>query len=382
VIFAFDITSVFGLKTGVGVYAWNLIRYLRSLSDHDAFKLYSCRRFFRKSPTLNPFEGDPNTQFYPPFKVHPALLHLSWHYLRFPNLESIIGDVDLAHGLSYVLPRSRRAKKVLTVYDLTFMLVPQTHPFSRQKFLPDFVKRSVRDADAIIAISESTKRDILSAFSVSEHKITVTHLGVDHSTFNPHSPLEAIESVKRKFSITKDYIFYLGTIEPRKNVDLLLEAFQLVKESTNTDFQLVLSGKVGWKVESLMKVIRALVNSGDVIHTGYISEQEAACLYNGASVFVYPSQYEGFGIPAVEAMACGCPVIASNSSSLPEVVGDAGVLVEPNNVEALSEAIFKILHDGDLRRVLKEKGVERAAQFTWERTAKATRDLYGSLFKG
>jgi glycosyltransferase involved in cell wall biosynthesis len=162
----------------------------------------------------------------------------------------------------------------------------------------------------------------------------------------------------------------------------LLEAFQLVKESTNTDFQLVLSGKVGWKVESLMKVIRALVNSGDVIHTGYISEQEAACLYNGASVFVYPSQYEGFGIPAVEAMACGCPVIASNSSSLPEVVGDAGVLVEPNNVEALSEAIFKILHDGDLRRVLKEKGVERAAQFTWERTAKATRDLYGSLFKG
>ena len=312
----------------------------------------------------------------------PALLHLSWHYLGFPNLEALIGDVDLAHGLSYVLPRSRRAKKVLTVYDLTFMLIPQTHPLSRQKLLPNFVKRSVRDADAIIAISESTKQDIMSVFHVPDHKVTVTYLGVDHSTFNPNAPRAAIEKVKKKFSITKNYIFYLGTIEPRKNVDLLLKAFQRVKDQTDANFQLVLSGKVGWKVENLMKTIRALVNSGDVVHTGYISEEEAACLYNGAEAFVYPSQYEGFGIPVLEAMACGCPVIASNSSSLPEVVGDAGVLVEPNNMEELSEAIVKVIHDGELSRALKEKGIQRAAHFTWERTARTTRDLYVSLLKG
>jgi glycosyltransferase involved in cell wall biosynthesis len=204
---------------------------------------------------------------------------------------------------------------------------------------------------------------------------------VDHSAFNPNVSRAAIEEVKKKFHITKSYIFYLGTIEPRKNVDLLLEAFQRLKERTRKDFQLVLSGKVGWKVESLMKVIRALVESGDVIHTGYISEEEAACLYNGAEAFVYPSQYEGFGIPVLEAMACGCPVVASNSSSLPEVVGDAGVLVEPNNVEELSEAILKVLHDGNLHRRLKEKGTQRAALFTWERMAKTTRDLYVSLLR-
>lgn len=381
-ILGFDIRSLFGSKTGIGVYSYNLIQCLRYFDENDVLKLYSCSGFSGKTKVSNPFAGDPKVLLFPPLRIPNYLLHMGWNYLSMPKIESIIGEVDLVHGLSYVLPRSRKATKVLTVYDLTFMLVPQTHPFSRQTFLPEFVKRSVRDADAIIAISEATKQDILNAFSVSEQKITVTHLGVDHSTFNMHSPWEAVERVKRKFCITKDYIFYLGTIEPRKNVDLLLKAFQLLKERTKKDFQLVLSGKVGWKVELLMKVVHAMVKSGEVVYTGYISEQEAACLYSGATVFVYPSQYEGFGIPVLEAMACGCPVIASNSSSLPEVVGDAGILVEPNNVEALVEAIFTVLHDEEFRRVLKEKGVQRASQFTWERTARTTRDLYVSLLKG
>jgi glycosyltransferase involved in cell wall biosynthesis len=307
---------------------------------------------------------------------------MSWNFLKIPFLESIIGDVDLVHGLSHVLPRSDKAKKVVTIHDLTCMIVPKTHPFSRRTFLPPAVRRSVRDADAIIAVSESTKRDIVDIFDVPADKITVTYNGVDHSTFTTDVLHDEIEKVKDKYSIRKKYIFYLGTIEPRKNVDILLQAFQEVRRRTDREFQLVLSGKIGWKVGNLMKAIRALAESGDLIYTGYISEDEAACLYNGAEVFVYPSRYEGFGIPAVEAMACGCPVIASDSSSLPEVVGDAGILVEPNNVGALSEAILKVLHDGELRRVLKEKGVQRAAQFTWARMAKATRDLYVSLIKG
>jgi len=381
VIFAFDTTPIIGLRTGVGVYAWNLIRSLCSLCDDDAFKLYSCQRSFRENPPLNLFEGVPHTQAYPTMKVHQALLHLSWHYLGLPSLESIIGEIDLIHGLSYVLPPAHKAKRVLTIYDLTFITVSETHRFSSQKLLPVFIKRSIREADAIIAISESTRQDILNVFHVPDRKITVTYLGVDHSTFNSNASLAAIEKVKKKFRITKSYIFYLGTIEPRKNVDLLLKAFERVKDRTDANLQLVLSGKIGWKVDNLMKAIRSLVNSGDVVHTGYISEEEAACLYNGAEAFVYPSQYEGFGIPVLEAMACGCPVIASNSSSLPEVVGDAGVLVEPNNMEELAEAILKVLHDGDLRHALKAKGIQRAAHFTWERTAKTTRDLYASLRK-
>ena len=381
-ILGFDIRSLFGNKTGIGVYSYNLVRSLRSLYKNDVLKLYACSGFTGRSKATNPFEGDPHVSLSPSLRIPTSLLHLSWSYLGLPQVESIIGDVDLVHGLSYVLPRARKAKKVLTVYDLTFMLVPQTHPFSRQKFLPALVKRSVRDADAIIAISESTKQDILRVFHVPDHKVTVTYLGVDHSTFNPNAPRSAIEKVKKKFSITKNYIFYLGTIEPRKNVDILLRAFQEVRRRTNREFQLVLSGKIGWKVENLMKAIRALAESGDLVYTGYISEDEAAYLYNGAEVFVYPSQYEGFGIPVLEAMACGCPVIASNSSSLPEVVGDAGVLVEPNNMEELSEAIVKVLHDGGLRRALKEKGIQRAAQFDWAKMAMATRDLYVSLLRG
>lgn len=379
-IIACDATPILTQRSGIGVYAYNLIGSLKGLLPNPTFKLYSCRHFLSGTQEgSHPFHDDPKTIIYPPLRIPTNLLHLSWHLTGWPSIESITGDTDIVHGLSYAIPPSCHAKKVLTIYDLTFITHPDTHPFIRKTLLPHFVRKSIDASDAVIAISEHTKQDIVNTFSVDEKKITVTPLGVDHALFRPIDDPVRISDTLKKYAISKDYLYYLGTIEPRKNIDVLLDAFLLVKERTKADVQLVLSGRVGWKVDSLMERIHALVDSGDVIYTGYIPEEEAACLYNGAEMFVYPSQYEGFGIPLAEAMACRCPVIASDSSSLPEVVGDAGLLVEPNNAEALAEAIMTILGDRGLKEELARRAVRQAGRFTWDRTARITADIYTSL---
>ncbi|HUV05756.1 MAG TPA: glycosyltransferase family 1 protein, partial [Armatimonadota bacterium] len=236
-------------------------------------------------------------------------------------------------------------------------------------------RRAVKKADAIIAISESTKRDIVELLGAPEHKIYTTLLGVDP----PYRPVsdERKERVAREHGLGHSTILYLGTLEPRKNIPALLAAFsQARKSSPAKDCTLVLAGGKGWFFNQTFKLVEDLGLKESVRFTGYVPAEDLPALYSAATVFVYPSLHEGFGLPPLEAMACGTPVITSNASSLPEVVGDAGIMVDPYNVEELAGAILRVLCDPDLRQEMSAKGLERAKKFSWEETARQTLKVY------
>jgi glycosyltransferase involved in cell wall biosynthesis len=378
-IIGIDAKPLCGNVTGMGVYARNLVHALQENCKEDIFKFYSYYNFgdFRK-PECKILQNK-LIYIYPQLKLSSPFLYAMWNYFGHPKIESIIGDVDVAHSLTWLVPKTKKARKIITIYDLVFLTRPKTLPLYRLKMLERYIKYSLKETDAVVAISECTKKDILDFYGVSEKNIDVIYPGIDHEIFKPIGEKENIDIIKKKHGITKKYIYHLGTIEPRKNLGMLLRSFSQISKKTKGEFQLVLSGKIGWKVSVLMKEINEHVSGGDVVYTGFVSDHEAAALYNGAEVFVCPSKYEGFGIPLAEAMACGCPVITSNLSSLPEVAGDAGILIDPGRTEALTDAIIKVLGDEDLKNSMKEKSLERAKLFNWDNAATLTRQLYEKL---
>jgi glycosyltransferase involved in cell wall biosynthesis len=241
-----------------------------------------------------------------------------------------------------------------------------------RQLLPRYIER----ADRIIAISHFTKQEILNLFpNLPEEKVAVTWLGV-HERFKIASSAEK-EDVRRKYQLDKPFILSVSTIEPRKNLKTLIRAFSQVKD--RIDHDLVLSGAYGWKATDLNDVIRDLKLEGRVRFTGYIDIEELPALYTLADVFVYPSLYEGFGLPPLEAMACGCPVLTSNVASLPEVVGDAAETIDPLDVDALAGTMEQLLSDSVRRRALIDKGLQRARSFTWEKCARETVAVYRTL---
>lgn len=381
-IIAIDAKPLCGPMAGVGIYAKNLVRALQDINADDVFKFYTYYKFGSLVKEKSEIPEDKLAYLYPSVKASSPLLYAMWKYLKGPSIESFIGAADIVHGLSWLLPRTDNAKKIITVYDLVLRIMPETMPFYRVKMLELYLKYSLNEADAIIAISESTKKDITEHYGISSDKITVTHLGVDRGVFRPDVGQGTINSVKEKYSISGDYILYLGTIEPRKGIDRLLKAFLTVKSRFGKPVKLVLAGGIGWKVSELVKQIRSLADGGDLIYTGHVSDSEAAALYNGAKVFVFPSRYEGFGIPVLEAMSCGCPVITAGCSSLPEVAGEAGILFDGDDNEALVEAMLRVLDEDALRKSMSEKGLERSRLFSWEKTAEATRKVYEKVLQG
>ena len=226
-------------------------------------------------------------------------------------------------------------------------------------------------AQAIITISESSKKDIVRHYNISSKKVFVCHPGYDKSLFKPQSK-EKIEAVKKKYNIVGDYIFYLGTIQPRKNLIRLLDVVKNLK-----NIKLVISGKKGWLSDKFFEKVQEMKNK--VIITDYAEEKDLPALFSGAKAFVLPSLYEGFGIPVIEAMACGCPAIVSNVSSLPEVVGEAGVLVNPNSTESIKEGIEKVINNNEYAQELSQKGRQRSQKFSWEKCAGGVLEVFESI---
>jgi glycosyltransferase involved in cell wall biosynthesis len=285
--------------------------------------------------------------------------------------------VDLLHAMAFVAPVLSPCPVVVTVFDLSFLLFPSAFkPFNRC-YLRLMTRASVRRAKQVIAISESTRRDVIAWLGVPADRVRTIYCGVDHS-LQPASKSE-IESFRREKGLPERYVLFLGTLEPRKNVARLVEAFADLcaserRETANV--HLVLAGAKGWLCDSLYAQIDDL-GMGDRIHLpGYVPEDEKRLWYSAATCFCYPSLYEGFGLPPLEAMACGVPVITSNLSSLPEVVGDAGITVPPKDALALKEALRRVLTEPTLRAELAEKGLARARRFTWAEAARQTADTY------
>ena len=282
---------------------------------------------------------------------------------------------DVFHATEHLLPPMRAQKSVFTIHDLIFRFFPEYHLPLNRWYLSLMLPRFLGRADAIIAVSENTRRDVSQLMGIPSDKISVIYEGVN-PIFHPIRNADEIARVREKYHLPEKFILYFSTIEPRKNVIGLVDAFHMLLARDATIPDLVVAGRKGWLYEPVFQRVRNLGLESRVHFTDWIDQVDAPALISAAEIFVYPSLYEGFGLPPLEAMACGTPVICSNAASLPEVVGDAALLVNPKSANEISAAMTRVLSDATLRDELKIKGIARAAQFTWERAARETLAVY------
>jgi len=295
-----------------------------------------------------------------------------WINTKLPK-KALANQCDLIHSPAMMAPRKCRLPLVLTVLDLYIFRNRSAFPIWLQTIMFRRLPKVLKNSAKIIAISQFTKQEILDFFpDVNENKIMVTHLGVD-SIFKKVADEESLQ-IKSKYGLAKPFIITVSTIEPRKNLKNLLRSYALVQNKLEHD--LVIVGAYGWKSADHMTLIHKLKLEGRVKYTGYVDTSDLPALYSAADIFIYPSLYEGFGLPPLEAMACGCPVITSNCSSLPEVVGDAAIQINPKNIEQLAFAIECLIANNDMKEFLREAGLKRASEFSWERCAQETIEAY------
>ncbi len=310
-----------------------------------------------------------------PTRVSPRWLARIWGRARLPlPVEVFTGTIDLYHATDFVLPPTRARHTLLTVHDLSFVRVPETASPGLKAYLDAAVPRSVRRADHILANSQATKDDLVTLYGTSADKITVLLSGVD-ARFQPtDDPV-----VRQKYALPdRPYLFSVGTVQPRKNYIRLIQALAALRQQGH-DLDLVIAGGKGWLDDPIHAAIQSL-KLGDHVHLiGFADDIDLPALYSAALITAVPSLYEGFGIPVLESMACGTPVVTSTVSSLPEVAGDAALMVDPTNLDALIAALDRLISSETLRHDLTTRGLVRARTFTWERSAQQLNDLYRRL---
>lgn len=355
-------------KGGIGYYTQNLVEHLLKRDGENEYILFYFNLPLKQRRNLPAFDFSKN---YSNFVFPKQALRFGLQSLKKP---------DVVHGTSYRLFAQGTRGSVVTVHDLGFMRFPQfVRKFGSEKMVRR-VQHALENASAVITVSENSKKDIVEYFHVPEERIVVTYEGINKK-FYVKPDASFMEGVQDKFQIKKPYILFVGTLEPRKNIPSLVNAYAQAKP-LHADFQLVLAGGLGWVYDEIFDAIEKSSVKENIILTEYILWEELHALYHGASLFVFPSFYEGFGLPPLEAMACGVPVITSNVSSLPEVVGNAAVLVDPHNGDEIRGGMEKVLGDGALREQLIQKGFERAALFSWEKTSEQTLKLYEKIYYG
>jgi glycosyltransferase involved in cell wall biosynthesis len=290
-------------------------------------------------------------------------------------VETFLGRLDIFHSPDFVLPPVARAVKVLTIHDLSFLRVPECADPRLRWSLGLVVPRSVRRADFLLADSESTRRDLIELLGVPPDRVQVIYGGVD-TRFAPVEDSEALRRVRETYAGGRPFILAVGTLEPRKNYPTLIRAFAQARQAARLPHALVIVGRKGWVYEPIFAAVDELSLHDHVLFPGFVPDEELPALYSAADMLVTPSFYEGFGLPALEAMACGTPVIVSDVSSLPEVVGDAGVRIDPRDEAGLAEAMVRVAQDSALRAALRGAGRERAREFTWEGAARELLVVY------
>ncbi len=301
-------------------------------------------------------------------------LRAALSYFGGPNLNAALKGVTLFHATEHLLPYLTQARSVITLHDIAYLLFPTYHLLQNRIYLTLMMPRFLARADAVICVSEATRRDALRFYKLDPAKVHVITEGVE-PRFAPISNPPILQKIRAKYHLPPRFILHVGTIEPRKNLATLLEAYAAIKDEMG-DVRLVIAGGKGWLYESFFEQLRALDLAEHVTLTGYVPDEDLPALINCAEVFAFPSVFEGFGLPPLEAMACGVPVLCSNASSLPEVVGEAGLLLPPTDARAWAEALRGVLANSILRADLRQRGLARAAQFTWETTAQKTLAVY------
>ena len=317
-----------------------------------------------------------------PTPIGPRWLARVWHRARMPlPVEVFTGRIDLFHATDFVLPPTLPGTRtLLTVHDLSFVRVPEAASPPLRTYLNRVVPRSVKMADHILADSQATKDDLQELYGTAADKITVLHSGVS-SRFQAIADEAVLDQVKAKYGLTSvDYLLSVGTVQPRKNYSRVIRALARLRQQGH-DLHYAIAGGKGWLEDEMRQTIGE-TKLGDCVHLlGFVDDDDLPALYSAARMLVMPSLYEGFGLPILEAMACGAPVIAGNLSSLPEVVGQAGLLVDPYDAGAIAAAIIQVESDSRCRKALIEAGLQQARQFTWERAARQLQTVYEDLLR-
>lgn len=351
---------------GISWYIVNLLKNLAQASPDFCYSAFLSDRTFRelslglhmsRLPTQRPAVRILWEQFIQPVALRRA-------------------RVDLLHALAFVAPLAVPCPFVVTVYDLSFLRYPEAfRPFNRW-YLRQFTANSVKRARAVIAISESTRQDVINLLGAPPERVHTIYCGADEQ-FRP-LPATEIAAFKAARALPETFVLFLGTLEPRKNVDGLIRAYARWREQEPDAPPLIIAGGKGWYYQHIFALVQSLNLMDSVRFADYVPQNELPLWYNAASLFVYPSHFEGFGLPVLEAMACGTPVITSTASSLPEVTGADGAacLVNPADTVALAGAMQQLLVDRDLRLAMSQQGLNRAAEFRWDKTARETVEVY------
>jgi len=351
-------------RAGIHQYILQILRHLPREEDGLRYLLYT-----RQDKGLN-LNKPAMSIIHSRWPTERRLARILWEQVAWPILAERQG-VDLLHGMAFVTPLVSPCPTIVTVYDLSFVHFPDRFPALQRLYLTSLSRRSCRQALRVITISESAREDLVRYFNVPLERIDVVRPGVDEH-FRP-LPTTDIESFRQRESLPNQFIFHVGTLQPRKNILVLLEA---MARRGRPDLPLVLVGGKGWLFEEIFHRVEVLGLQDSVHFTGYVRDEDLPYWYNAASLLVFPSIYEGFGMPVVEAMACGTPVIAARTSSIPEATGGAAILFDPQNADELADRIAAVMNEAELSDKMKEEGLIQAQKFSWEQAGKETAIVY------
>lgn len=362
---AIDAHSVGAKLGGNESYATNLVESLAQIDEVNSYTVYVTKR-----EAVERFSNR-----WPNFSVRSTLPHTP--LIRIPltlSTELRRNPVDVLH-VQFTAPPFAPCPVVVSIHDLSFEHLPQTFKWRSRNQLRITVRRSAKDAAHVIALSKYVRQDLIATYKLSPEKVSAIPLAAP-SHFGPVRNEEELQRVRQTYGIRGAYILTVGAIQPRKNLSRLLNAYSRLRKARVDAPKLVLAGKWAWLYDETLRAIHDLGVADSVILTGYVPETDLPALYSGAICFIYPSYFEGFGLPPLEAMKCGAPVIVGNQTSLPEVVGDAAVLMDPFDVDAIAAALARVVSDSDLRAQLSVKGLARAQLFNWQETARQTLAIY------
>lgn len=360
-------------KTGIAVYTYNLIDTLLKKNREDKFVLFGIATFetfgYLKSLPFKRYSNVEMRIYLMPARLF-RLIFLIWQKINWPPIESFIGEVDIFHSFNWYLPPQKKGRVVATVFDMTPFLYPQFHLKKTIQLDSVRLNRIKKDADLVITISENSKKDFLKF--APQKKVEVICPGVS-DIFLRRIDNAGANQVLKKYGLTKGYILSVGTLEPRKNIKKLIDAYL----KSNLKEKLVLVGNSGWKNDELL--LLTAKNADKIITTGYVPDEDLPYIYNQALCFIYPSLYEGFGIPVLEAMAASLPVITSRVSSLPEAGGEAVYYIDPLSISEIKKALVEVVMNKSLREEMIKKGSKQVKKFSWMDSAKKLNSLYQQL---
>ncbi|MGR3310810.1 MAG: glycosyltransferase family 4 protein [Candidatus Brocadiales bacterium] len=364
------IAAILGTIGGPRTYAYNLIKNLSEIDKENEYIILT-----DNTEDLNEIDGIQKIKI----GSSSPYTRIVWDHFKVPLYLKRYG-IDLYHNTKNALPLFSHTKSVVTIHDMAPFLFPESFTFMQRTHLQFHFRHAAKSAKKVITVSEQSRKDIVNILGIDDKKVVSIPNGISDEFYRINDT-ERLEAFRTEHRLAKDIILCMSTLQPRKNIDVAIRAFSQLKRQKDIPHQLVIVGRKGWLWKDTIRLVSELNLQKDIVFIGAVEDEELPLFYNLADVFLNPSSYEGFGLTCLEAMACGVPVITTNVSSLPEVVGDAGILVTPKSVEELAQAMFNVLDNNTLKDELIKKGLERVKRFSWTQTAEKTIDVYKEVLQ-